>query len=463
QASTTMTIPPQLTTVTTTAGTTTTTATTTTTTTTTTAAVPDVPYTANAAQALQDMYNTWWTDTPAPGHIVQTGWGYPRAPGTNTPYDNMIWAFGMMCSGIFTQWAAAPSDDIKNRLQAQYNWMRANVPGRTGNFGQAPHIAVDDCAWSAMYFVQTYLITGDTRARDDALALIPATYNYFKAGDTKNGLWYPSVANGQNYKSIYETGLIVAVLDLMLDAKAKGQDWQTEYASLYGDTLNVYKWLEANMLRAGTITVTWKDGTQKQFTCNDNLYWCDYNVNRDGPDERTGPDGASRPNWIHEADSVSNLLGNMGMAVCHALFYKLTGDTTYRDRALRTAKAITDSPYYNINGVLLDDRDGWTNGIYFGRYVQDVLTLPGIRTQDKNLIFTTAASAYTKCRVQTNGKWYYKAEWSGGFAWENNGIRNDNGVFPDGTRPEQIMTSGSTANVIIAAGLLETLQAQGKA
>jgi len=413
-------------------------------------------YQANAAGALQDMYNTWWTGSATSGHIVQTGWGYP-----DKPYGNMIWAFGMMCSGIFTQWAAAPSADIKNRLQAQYNWTRANVPGRTGNFGQAPHIAVDDCAWSAMYFVQTYLITGDTRARDDALVLIPATYNYFKDGDTANGLWYPSVANGQNYKSIYETGLIVAVLDLMLDAKTRGEDWQSAYAALYGDTMNVYNWLEGNMLRGGSIPVTLKDGTQTTLFCNDNLYWCDYNVDRDGPDERTGPDGASRPDWIHEADSVSNLLGNMGMAVCHALLYRLTGDTVYLDRAVRTAGAITDSPYYNINGVLLNDRDGWTDGIYFGRYVQDVLTLPGIRDVDKNLIYTTAASAYANCRVQTNGKWYYKAEWSGGTVWEDNGI--DNYVKPAGTRPEQIMTSGSTANVIIAAGLLETLQAQGKA
>ncbi|MCL2884039.1 MAG: glycoside hydrolase family 76 protein [Oscillospiraceae bacterium] len=419
-----------------------------------TPATPTFDYNAAATQALQDMLDTWWTGDAATGNIVKTGWGYPTAP-----YDNMIWASAMMSFDLFTMWDIAPSDDIKARVQAQYNWTREYVPGRTANFGRAPHIAVDDCGWSAMYYMETYRITGDTRARDDALKLINGTYDYFKDGDTVNGLWYPSVATGQNYKSIYATGIVTASLMFLLDAQKSDPNWQTTYAELYQNALNTYNWMEANMLRGGNYSVTSQHGAVTQYNCADNLYWCDYNVNRPGVGEKTGPDGGTNAGGITESQSVSALLGNQGMAVCHALFYQLTGDATYRDRAVRTAAAITDSHFYNRNGVLLNDRDGWSDATYFSFYIRDVLTLPGIRDTDKQIMLTTAQSAAQNCRVQTDGKWYYKAEWSGGTAWEDNGIQN-NGK-PVGTRPEQIMTSADTANAIIAGQLLASMQAAG--
>ena len=417
-------------------------------------------YETYAQQTLLDMYETWWVDNSKGGNVVQTGWGVP-----GPPFDDMIWAFAMMTFGIYTYWDGERGVDQAVRLQAQYEWCRANVPNRTSNFGGAPNIAADDCGWNAMFFMQVYLAAGDLRARDDALAVIRGSYDYYKDGDTANGLWYPQKPPSQGYddthgtpgdnrfKSLYNVGLISAALDLLLDAKKNDPDgWQAEYGALYTDTLNVYNWSEKHLLRGGAYSVTRQNGETSEYFCDDYLYWCDYSEDRSGRDERTGPDGGVRPNDIGEAGSVSFLGGNMGMAVCHALLYQLTGEEIYLERAIRTAKALTDSPLYNRNGVLLSDRDGWTNGTFAGRYVRDVLTLPGIRAEDQELILKTGESCYQNARTQINGKWYYKAEWSGGGKWTSGG-----------TTPDQIMTSGSTANMILAAGLLETLQKQGKA
>ena len=423
--------------------------------------LPAGPYQTMAAQALQDLYSTWWTGTPDEGNVVRIGWGIP-----GPPFDQDIWEYGMLCFGIYTYWQSAQGADQAARLQSQYAWTVAHIPHRTSNFGGDPNIAVDDSGWNAMYFMQTYLATGNTGARDDALAIIQGAYNYYKDGDTANGLWYPAKPPSQGYtqsnpgdpngkpgdnrtKAVYSVGLLSAALDFLIDAKSHDANWQTTYAQLYKDTLNIYNWSESHLLRSGVYTVTLQDGRIVSENCSDNLYWCGYNEGNTARTELNGPDGGLQPNGIQEAGSVSGLFGNMGMAVCHAMLYRLTGNTLYRDRAVRTAAAITDSPLYNNHGVLVNDRDGWVEGTFAGRYVQEVLTLPGIREQDKQLMFSTADSIMQGARVQIDGKWYYKAEWSGGSAWVS-----------IGTTPEQITTSASTANMVLAAGLLEKLEAR---
>jgi len=101
-------------------------------------------------------------------------------------------------------------------------------------------------------------------------------------------------------------------------------------------------------------------------------------------------------------------------------------------------------------------------------YVEEVLTLPGIRSKDVELIINTGISAYENCRIILSedmfysksddrlylGKPFYKAEWSGGNAWTNG--RDSH------TQPTQIMTCGSTVNMIMAAALAETLLAAGR-
>jgi hypothetical protein len=97
-------------------------------------------------------------------------------------------------------------------------------------------------------------------------------------------------------------------------------------------------------------------------------------------------------------------------------------------------------------GVCVNDRDAWTAGTFAGDWAREVLTLPGIDPKHWTTLWTTADSIYTN--AGTNG--YYGGSWSGpaegsGSAW-----------WVIGSLPEQITTSSSSANMIVAAAALES-------
>jgi hypothetical protein len=189
--------------------------------------------------------------------------------------------------------------------------------------------------------------------------------------------------------------------------------------TFYTNAMQCYTWMETYLLRT------------------DGLYWVDYNS--------LGPVGQERPEDIFEAGSVVSLGGTMAMGLLHARLYQLTGNPTYLNGAILTDNAILYSPLGTPEGVYLNDRDAWTQGTFAGDWAREVLTLPGIDPKHWTMLWTTADSIYTNAR--TNG--YYGGSWSGsaegsGSAW-----------WVNGSTPEQITTSSSSANMIIAAAALE--------
>ncbi|MCL2884484.1 MAG: hypothetical protein FWF49_03235, partial [Oscillospiraceae bacterium] len=165
----------------------------------------------------------------------------------------------------------------------------------------------------------------------------------------------------------------------------------------------------------------------------DGLYWCDVTT-----DANRTPVGSDRPYYINEAGSFSFIGGNMAMAVLGARLYNMTGDATYLSQAVRTVNAIT--AVENNKGVLLDDRDGWTDGQFVYMYASEALTLPGVAQSNREVLLNTAVSIMNNAH---SGQ-YYKADWSGGNAWEN----------ANNTVSTQIMTTANSVQMIIAAAQL---------
>jgi hypothetical protein len=165
----------------------------------------------------------------------------------------------------------------------------------------------------------------------------------------------------------------------------------------------------------------------------DGLYWVDYGT--------TGPIGQERPNDIREASSVVSLGLNMAMGVLHAELFKMTADELYRIRAIRTADALSNC-LLSLGGVFLNDRDAWSQGTFAGDWVREVLSLPGISAKSWTLLRMTADSICANART-TNG--YYGGSWSG----PAEGLLSR--WWSVGSKPEQIMTSASTVNMIVAA------------
>jgi hypothetical protein len=138
--------------------------------------------------------------------------------------------------------------------------------------------------------------------------------------------------------------------------------------------------------------------------------------------------------------------GNMAMAVLHARLYQMTGNTNYLNRAVRTVNAIFNSLLTKTSGVYLDDRDAKTDGTFAGDWAREVLTLPGIDPKYWTISWTTADSVYDNART-TNG--YYGGSWSG--PAEGPGSP----YWVNGVIPQILAVSCSSANMILAAGVLE--------
>ena len=405
-----------------------------------------LPFTEIALDAQQDLYENFWDYDN--NHIRMTFHGYKTE---NSGRQVMIWEHAIKIFSMYTLWFALDDGDvvktdIANKLASQWEFMQRNFSHEqlTANFGGSPNIAVDDSGWGAMVYMIMYHITGDEYALEVCKELVAGAYEYWKDGDTKNGLWYAHTPPSQGgdettrFKSMSSVGLMYAALEYTL---ATGDD------SLLEDTLNVYNWTEENMLRDKVVTYEngLQNGDSYTVTVTDNLYWMDFNVDRAGRTELNGPADGTRPEVIQEAASVSCMFANTAMGAIHALLYELTGEEKYLTRAVETLRAFNDSPHYNNNGVYVNDRDAWANAMFIGPWVRRVLTLPGVTDFDRQRIYDTALSIAEHCRTEDG---YWKPGWSGSSTWDPHSF------------PEQIMTSSTTVNMLTAAALLEKMDAE---
>ena len=135
-------------------------------------------------------------------------------------------------------------------------------------------------------------------------------------------------------------------------------------------------------------------------------------------------------------------MANMAMAVINARLYHITGDDGYRKKALATADGIYE--HETQDGIYLNDRDAWANGTYAGMGCAGA-HLPGI---DKSILRLpkTADSIFANARTCDG---YYGGSWGG----PADGLPSK--WFSVGSRPQQIMTSGSTVNMLVAAAIVE--------
>ena len=383
-----------------------------------------------ADRAYEDMMLNFWYGDPASGHMVKSFHGYTI---DESERHEMMWDHGTLVFALDSYYQLTQDPEISDRIVAQWEFVKGNFTEEqlTGNFGEAPNIAVDDTGWDAMALMIYYRYSEDEYALETAGQLILNAYDYWMDEDTANGLWYPSYPPSQgnddpNYrwKSLYSVGLLTASFD---------------YYDVTGDQvvfdkmMDVYNWIEANLRRSGQ---DWG-----YSAVNDGLYYADFNDERLGRDEYYGPDGSIRPFDIREAGSVSYLGGNMGMAALNARLYYETNDDLYLRRAVETIHALTDSDQYNNNGAYVNDRDAWANGAFCCDWVNYAMTLPGVRELDKSMLYNTAFTIWNNARTSEG---YYSGSWTGSGKWER-----------VGSNPEQIMTSATSVNFIMGAALLE--------
>ncbi|HIZ19789.1 MAG TPA: hypothetical protein H9674_02905 [Firmicutes bacterium] len=375
--------------------------------------VPVGTYAGMARQGVTDLLDHFWSGSPATGNILPTWNGYPS---DTLPDDRGgLWERGMIIFAMDGLYTLTGDPMLKERIISE--WQRIEslyTVEQLEAAGTSLHPAVDDCGWHAMLYLVCYRHSGDPDALARAVGMVKNTYEHYGDDTLGGGLWYN---NDRQYKSLYETCLLLDTWQIL--------QYQEDEELRQLMTEN-YEWLESNLLR------------------DDNIYWCEVDAD--------GPRGKERPGDIREAGSVSFLGGNMAMAVLHARMYRDTGDSQYLDRAVRTAKGITD--VFKNGDCYLNDRDAWVNGTFMAAYAAEVLTLPGIPQECLDMTYATADSIMQNARTPDG---YY------GGCWNGPADGPDSRWSMIGSRPQQTMTSGSTVNMLLGAALLETLTGKGAA
>ena len=355
---------------------------------------------------------------------------------------SMVWEYGIVLFGLETLYEVTGDETLKEYFVGQMKYVEEHigVENLVTVRGTDPNIANDDSGWNALAMMSTWRMTGYEKALDYAHDVIVNSYEYFKDGDVANGLWYrladqfnPDLI-GVNIKCMTCAALILAALDY--SEVTKGTDRYDE--KMYQDTLTLYNWVESNLLRGGVHDY----GKGKISYSNDYLY---YMTVRYYPEEDVEcPEGLGFENRICEGWSISCLFGNMAMAVIHKKLYEITGDRIYFERALRTAQALSMSPFYTADGIFVNDRDAWCNATFAGRFVKEVMSMGHMPSMPrlKKLFINTAQSIVENC-ITPDGR--YRGSWGGSGIWDAH------------SGPNWMKTNGTTIQMLHAALQCEKL------
>ena len=357
------------------------------------AAVPaENRYAVMSAELLSRMMARYWTGSAQQGHFV------PIHGGEISENLSMIWETAMLMLAMEQHYLATGDEETKERIAAEWAYLREQFSEEqmTAGCGAPPNLAADDTAWSAMLYVSVYRTLGDETALEYARRVILSAYDYFQDGSTAEGLWYcdEKQYGGDRWKSVYAAGFLLAALEYC--GATRGTDRYSP--ELYARTMDLYRWIEDNLRRSGPRTYEHGDrnGNTYMVRADDGLYWCDFNWDRSGRDERFGPDGGRRPDQIGYLNSVSFLFGNMAMAAVNARLWRGTGEEESLRRVRQTVESIT-RVYRTADGVYLNDRDPATDSAALTDYIRFALTLPGLGEDAGRLLADTAEVIYARC------------------------------------------------------------------
>lgn len=365
-----------------------------------------------ADRALANLLEAFWDSENR--HFLRTAEGQPNA---GAP---AIWEAAQSCFALVTYYEATGDTDALAKIRDQWAYLQSDAYKKeilTGakKLGSGCYYAQDDAAWGAMEFLAIWRTTKDPVALEWAHDLIVNSYRYWGTGETKTfaGTEMPDLSESLYYtrnleegeelfQSVYAVPMLLAALEY---CTAANPDAPTA-VDLWQPTLNAFQWLEANLCRkTSRYYANYDSSGSCVVTCTDNLYFVDY-----GRFGENGPTGAREADVISPLGSNTALFGNMGMAACAGMLWRITGEENYRTIALRTVKAITTTETHRTTGTYINDRDQGTNASTIGYFVRYALTLDGVRAKDLQTLLNTATVIAADCPVP--GTPYYYTVWN---------------------------------------------------
>ena len=343
--------------------------------------------------------NFWVTDEG-----IRPTWGGINIPADISDKRGQLWERAMMIFPMYHLYQLNNNSELHSKLLFEADRLKSKY--EESILTQAGHhfnTALDECAWNAMMYMMFYELTGNTWYINISKNLINSAINRWT--DRNDGSLFYS--DKKDIKSLYTAGMVLAMLDIY-DVTGE-QEWLDKAKFHYG-------WMISLLERS------------------DGLYWTDATA--------SAPLGGDTPDRIREAGSVSFLAGNQAMCVITKRLYDIEKDEKYLARIKKTSLAI--SIMYNRNGIYLNDRDAWTNGVFMSNFAKMIAGRPDLDFGNGDLLLATARSIVAK-DITEDG--YYGGSWQGpagkGSIWTDKG-----------SVPQQIMTSGTTVHVLVAAAIL---------
>jgi len=378
-----------------------------------------------AGRAVQDILDNFWTGDTKCGKIRPTNSGLSNRLGDPR---GSIWETSMLILPIYDMWRITGDDRYYEYLTAEAKFFREEFTEEDlTHAGANFHWAFDDCVWNAQMYLLYYKVTGDDWFVDCAIGLMDRSLRRWYC-EEMNDIYYDST---RNRVSLYNAGAAAVWLRI----------WEITGEQKYYDlALRTYESSHVNLSKGR----------------NDGIYFAEIYTNADA--------GIGPADQIHMGWSTSFLAGNLCMAALSAKFYRLTGKQEYLNRVYNINKGLLK--YYNADGILLNDRDAWTDGTYTALYVSEMKTVPGAE-EILDLVKNTAVSIVTNARTVDG---YYSGRWGGpadgwrgiwGYYNEQSAADIEYILTPEaqrvirGSTAEQSMTTGTSVLMVVAAAVLE--------
>ena len=289
-----------------------------------------------------------------------------------------------------------------------------------------PNWAMDDTGWTTMCLLLGYHYNKVLGNADDSALC----YRYAK----------------KLFHSAYDTFYSVDLGGLCYTPEKTGLDLYAATLALAGYYINLIQPDEKVQSQFEDIY----NGMETLLRRPDGLYWMGVN--------EKGTDSASNPYGIREGGSCTYIGGNMAMAVLNMLLGN-------EDKAYETVLGITRFESYG-NGAFMNDRDAWNNTFFLGMFVREVMGKGVADGHTDRALYATVTMVLENACFEDG---YYGASWSGpkepsslGYPSEGEystegrnhwGVQYNNNGLNIGSTPQQIMTSATTAHVLLAAAL----------
>jgi len=284
-----------------------------------------------------------------------------------------FWEMAQFANIQYWQWRLTGSPLMREQIRSQWRYIRSVFSDRALCSSSWSDLAVyvsDDAAWEINYLVQVHEVTGDRRALDDAVALLPNILKHFSDPNA------PAIGDGTLRLSTY--GILYAVEGTAPEHASRSSSYEIMIADaalyIYGQTH------DQDYLNYAIHTYNWMKKYMKHPKRG--YYYCELDL-------RPTVDGVKNPHYLvpigdYYGPPVRGLSssysgGTMAMAVCASRLYKITGEKRYLTEAQDiTARYVGAEAFLRPGNIFVNERDAFTDGHWAPYFADEVLPLDGV-------------------------------------------------------------------------------------